>query len=217
MSDTPTPLPGDDFSKGVALDRVPAGGTLLGHAFGSALLLSRHNDELFAVGATCTHYGGPLAEGLVVGDTVRCPWHHAAFSLRTGEPLRAPAVGGVGCWKVETRDGKAWVVGKRMAAPTRTLPAGSGAPESIVIVGGGTAAHSAAETLRREGYTGPVTMLSSDANLPCDRPNLSKNFLAGTAPAEWLSVRSAEFYKEQNIDLRLATQVVGIDAAQHQL
>ena len=217
MSDTPPPLQGDDFAAGIALDRIPEGGMLLGHAFGEALLMSRHGGALFAVGATCTHYGGPLSEGLVVGDTVRCPWHHAAFSLRTGEALRAPALGGVGCWQVEARDGKAWVVGKRMVGPTRTLPAGLDLPESIVIVGGGAAGHAAAETLRREGYTGPVTLISSDANLPCDRPNLSKNFLAGTAPAEWLSVRPADFYKEQNIGVRLATQVVGIDAAHHQL
>ncbi len=217
MSDTPTPLQGDDFAAGVALDRIPEGGLLLGHAFGEALLLSRHGGELFAVGATCTHYGAPLAEGLVVGDTVRCPWHHAAFSLRTGEALRAPALGGVGCWQVEARDGKAWVVGKRMAVPARTLLASSGVPESIVIVGGGAAGHAAAETLRLEGYTGPVTLLSRDANLPCDRPNLSKNFLAGTAPAEWLSVRPADFYEEHHIDLRLSTQVVSIDTARHQL
>ena len=158
-----------------------------------------------------------MAEGLVVGDTVRCPWHHAAFSLRTGEALRAPALGGVGCWQVGARDSKAWVMGKRMTGPAKALPTGSGLPESIVIVGGGAAGHAAAETLRREGYTGPVTLLSSDANLPCDRPNLSKNFLAGTAPAEWLSVRSADFYKEQNIEVRLSAHVVSIDAARHQL
>ena len=152
-----------------------------------------------------------------MGDTVRCPWHHAAFSLRTGESLRAPALGGVGCWQVEARDGKAWVVGKRMASPTRTLPAGPRVPESIVIVGGGAAGLAAAETLRQEGYTGPVTLLSSDTNMPCDRPNLSKNFLAGTAPAEWLSVRPADFYTKQRIDLRLGAQVVGIDTAQHLL
>lgn len=217
MSDTPLSLQGDDFAAGIALDRIPEGGMLLGNAFGQALLLSNHGGEFFAVGATCTHYGAPLAEGLVVGDTVRCPWHHAAFSLRTGEALRAPALGDVGCWQVEVRDGKAWVVGKRMAGPTRSLPTSSDIPESIVIVGGGTAGHAAAETLRREGYMGPVTLLSSDANLPCDRPNLSKNFLAGTAPAEWLSVRPADFYKEQNIDLRLGAQVVSIDAVRHQL
>ncbi|MCB1980108.1 MAG: Rieske 2Fe-2S domain-containing protein, partial [Burkholderiaceae bacterium] len=178
MSDTPTPLLGDDFAAGIALERIAEGAMLLGHAHGEALLLSRHGGQLFAVGATCTHYGGPLAEGLVVGDTVRCPWHHAAFSLRTGEALRAPALGGVGCWQVEERGGKAYVTGKRMAGPT-SHAAKAGAPESIVIVGGGTAGQAAAETLRREGYAGPVTLLSSDTHLPCDRPNLSKNFLAG--------------------------------------
>lgn len=216
MSDSPTPLQGDDFAAGVALDRIAEGAMLLGHAHGEALLLSRHGGELFAVGATCTHYGGPLAEGLVVGDTVRCPWHHAAFSLRTGEALRAPALGGVGCWQVEQRGGKAYVTGKRVAGP-KSSSANAGVPESIAIVGGGTAGQAAAETLRREGYAGPVTLLSSDTHLPCDRPNLSKNFLAGTAPAEWLSLRPAEFYQEQNIDVRLATQVVGIDPAQRQL
>lgn len=216
VSDTPNPLQGDDFAAGVAIDRIVEGAMLLGHAHGEALLLSRHGGELFAVGATCTHYGGPLAEGLVVGDTVRCPWHHAAFSLRTGEVLRAPGLGGVGCWQVEQRGGKAYVTGKRMAGPAPSREK-KGAPESIVIVGGGTAGQAAAETLRREGYAGPVTLLSSDTHLPCDRPNLSKNFLAGTAPAEWLPLRPAEFYQEQNITVRLATQVVGIDPVQRQL
>lgn len=216
MSDTPSPLQGDDFAAGVASGRIAEGALLLGHAHGEAVLLSRHGGALFAVGATCTHYGGPLAEGLVVGDTVRCPWHHAAFSLRSGEALRAPALGGLACWQVEERGGRAYVTGKRMAGPARTMAAAR-APESVVIVGGGTAGQAAAETLRREGYAGPVTLLSSDADLPCDRPNLSKNYLAGTAPAEWLALRPAEFYQEQRIDLRLNTQVVGIDAVQRRV
>src|ERR1051326_8767921 len=69
-------------------------------------------DQLFAIGATCSHYSGPLAEGLMVDDTVRCPWHHACFSLRTGEAVRAPAFNPVSCWRVEKRDGKVFVRGK---------------------------------------------------------------------------------------------------------
>lgn len=217
MGDTPPPLEGDDFAQGVALLRITPGTMLLGHAQGEAVLLARRGDEVFAVGATCTHYGGPLAEGLLVGETVRCPWHHAAFSLRTGEALRAPALGGIACWQVEVRDGMVYVTGKRMAMPTRKLAAGGDQPESIVIVGGGAAAHAAAETLRSEGYAGPVTLLSADAALPCDRPNLSKNYLAGTAPADWLPLRPRAFYQEHDIDLRLSARVERIDVAKQQL
>ena len=217
MSESTPSLKGDDFAQGVAVDRIADGGMLLGHAHGEAVILARRCDELFAVGATCTHYGGPLSEGLMVGDTVRCPWHHAAFCLRTGEVLRAPALGPVACWQVEQRGGMAYVNGKRMSAAAHPAPASASLPESIVIVGGGAAGHAAAETLRREGYGGPVTLLSADANLPCDRPNLSKNFLAGTAPADWLPLRSAGSYQEQQIDVRLGTQVSRIDTAQRQL
>lgn len=217
MSESTASLKGDDFAKGVAVDHIADGGLLLGHAQGEAVVLARHGDELFAVGATCTHYGGPLSEGLVVGDTVRCPWHHASFCLRTGEVLRAPAIGPIACWQVEQRGGMAYVTGKRVGTPARSAPATAGLPESVVIIGGGAAGHAAAETLRREGYGGPVTLISADAALPCDRPNLSKNFLAGTAPADWLPLRSAGFYQKQKIDVRLGTRVNRIDTAQRQL
>lgn len=215
MPDTEPALPGKDFAQGVALENIPPDDMLLGHAHGEAVLLARRGDEVFAVGATCTHYGGPLSQGLLVGETVRCPWHHAAFCLRTGEALRAPALGGIACWQVELRNGLAYVIGKRMAAPVCKLPATVDLPSSIVIVGGGAAGQAAAETLRREGYAGPVTLLSADAALPCDRPNLSKNYLAGTAPAEWLTLRSEAFYREHDVDIRLGARVVRIDVAQH--
>jgi NADPH-dependent 2,4-dienoyl-CoA reductase/sulfur reductase-like enzyme/nitrite reductase/ring-hydroxylating ferredoxin subunit len=217
MPETEPALPGPDFAQGVALESIPPNDMLLGHAYGEAVLLVRRRDEVFAVGATCTHYGGPLAQGLLVGETVRCPWHHAAFCLRTGEALRAPALGGIACWQVELRDGTASVTGKRMAAPVHKLPAAVGLPSSIVIVGGGAAGQAAAETLRREGYAGPVTLLSADAALPCDRPNLSKNYLAGTAPAEWLTLRPQAFYREHDIDVRLGARVARIDVAQRYL
>ena len=219
MSESTPTLQGDDFAQGVALEKIADNAMLLGHAQGEPVILVRRADELFAVGATCTHYGAPLADGLLVGDTLRCPWHHAAFCLRTGEALRAPALNPIACWRVEQRDGKAYVTEKQADAPARPAltAAADGVPESIVIIGGGAAGNAAAETLRREGYAGPVTLLSADATLPCDRPNLSKNFLAGTAPAEWLPLRSQEFYQEHGIDLRLNTRVVGIAPAQRRL
>src|SRR5262249_53507827 len=149
----------------------------------------------FAIGATCTHYSGPLAEGLMVDDTVRCPWHHACFSLRTGEALHAPALSPVSCWAVERRDGKLFATGKKEAPEShgRAAPA-AGLPERIVIIGGGAAGFAAAERLRREHYQGGIVMLSNDDAAPVDRPNLSKDYLAGSAPEEWVPLRPESFY-----------------------
>ena len=101
MSEEKAKLSGPDLTQGVELSTIPDGTMLLGHALGEPVLLVRRGDELFAIGAICTHYGAPLEQGLLVGDTVRCPWHHACFSLRTGEALRAPALDPVSRWRVE--------------------------------------------------------------------------------------------------------------------
>src|SRR5271167_1752333 len=102
-------LSGPDFAEGVSITEFADGGMVQGHANGEAILVARRGDDYFAIGASCSHYGGPLAEGLIVGETVRCPWHHACFSLRTGEAVAAPAFNPTPCWRVETRNGKAFV------------------------------------------------------------------------------------------------------------
>jgi apoptosis-inducing factor 3 len=207
---------GPDLAQGVPVGDVPDGGMLAGHVGKDAVLLARRGSRWFAIGATCTHYSGPLAEGLVVGDTVRCPWHHARFCLRTGEALGAPGFNSVACWKVEERHGKAFVREKIEGAPAkRGRPAA--APERIVIVGGGAAGFAAAEMLRREGFGGSLTMLSSDDAEPCDRPNLSKDYLAGNAPEDWIPLRPPEFYREAKIDLQLRTEVATIDPKSHEV
>ena len=210
-----TQATGPDLTLGIATDELGDGAMLAGHVGEDAVLLARRGDEFFAIGAACTHYGGPLAEGLLVGDSVRCPWHHAAFSLRTGEALRAPALSPVSCWSTEVRDGKVFVLGRSPAAvPQRPGPgARSGAPERIVIVGGGAAGFAAAERLRREGYAGGLVMLSGENAAPVDRPNLSKDYLAGNAPEDWIPLRPDSFYAEQGIELQLAKRVTRIDLA----
>lgn len=213
MGDTPA-TPGPDLSQGVALDQLSDGVPLLGHVSGEAALLVRRGERCFAIGATCSHYGGPLAEGLVDGHTVRCPWHHACFSLKTGEALHAPALAAVPCWTVELRDGKAFAV---RPLPLPTPPKVQGAPRRIVIVGGGAAGFAAAEMLRRQGFDGSLVMLSDDDAPPVDRPNLSKDYLAGTAPEDWVPLRPASFYEETAIDLRLRTKVTGIDVPAQQV
>ncbi|MEO9188903.1 MAG: FAD-dependent oxidoreductase, partial [Acetobacteraceae bacterium] len=176
-------------------------------------LLARRGGEVFAIGAICTHYGAPLEQGLLLDDTVRCQWHHACFSLRSGETLRAPALNPVSCWRVEQREGKAFVREKLAFVGRQLPPAEARKPGSVVILGGGGAGNAAAEVLRREGYAGPITMLSADEALPCDRPNLSKGYLSGAAPEESNPLRSAEFYRDHRIDVKLRARVASIDTA----
>jgi NADPH-dependent 2,4-dienoyl-CoA reductase/sulfur reductase-like enzyme/nitrite reductase/ring-hydroxylating ferredoxin subunit len=200
-------LSGPDLAQGVALSDLPEGGQLLGHSGGEAVLVVRRGEEIFAIGATCTHYGGPLAEGVVDGDTVRCPWHHACFSLRTGEALRAPALNPVSCYKVEREGDRIKIREKIDPAPRRE----ASGPDSVVIVGAGGAGNAAAEMLRREGYQGAIRMIGSEDEVPYDRPNLSKDYLAGSAPEEWIPLRPREFYAEHRIELLLGARATAID------
>jgi NADPH-dependent 2,4-dienoyl-CoA reductase/sulfur reductase-like enzyme/nitrite reductase/ring-hydroxylating ferredoxin subunit len=206
--------PAPELRGGVALQDLPDGGILRGRIDAEDALLVRRGDTVFAVGASCTHYHGALAEGLIAGDTVRCPLHHACFSLRTGEALRAPALDPIPCWRVE-RLGDRVFVREKLAVPAgRSRPASASAarlPDSVVIVGGGAAGLAAADTLRREGYQGAVRLFSADDSPPCDRPNLSKDFLAGTAPEDWIPLRPPEFYAERHIELMLNSRVASID------
>jgi len=198
-----------DLAAGIPLESIPAGGKLVGVVAEEDVLLVRQGEQFFAVGAFCTHYGGPLADGLVVDGQVRCPWHHACFDLRTGEALRAPALNPISCWNVITQNGRVFVRGKK--APVADRPAIK-QPSSILIIGGGAAGLAAADMLRREGYSGPLRIISADADAPVDRPNLSKDFLAGNAPDEWIPLRPPEWYAEQKIDLTLGERVTELDA-----
>src|SRR4051794_39344028 len=174
---------GPDLTQGIMLAELADGGMLLGHVAGEPVLLVRQGAEVFAVGTECTHYHGPLIDGVAADGMVRCPWHHACFSLRTGEAVRAPAFDALACWSVEHADGKIFVREKRgQSQPERRRKAAGRAPDKIVIVGGGAAGFAAAEMLRREQYAGSIVMLSDDAAPPVDRPNLSKDYLAGKAP-----------------------------------
>jgi apoptosis-inducing factor 3 len=204
-----------DLKAGLPIAELAEGGIVTGRVDGEEAILIRRGRDYFAVGASCTHYHGSLAKGLVVGNTIRCPLHHACFSLRTGEALYAPALDPIACWRVEVMLGKVYVrekldLPKRTAESTDAAP--SKTPTSIVIVGGGAAALAAADMLRRSGYSGPVTMVSADDVAPYDRPNLSKDFLAGTAPEEWMPLRGTQYYSDQQIELLLNQRVTAIDA-----
>src|SRR6201991_4685038 len=209
MTDQKAPPAGPDLTQGVASSEF-SGNMLLGHVGEDGVLLVRSGSEIFAIEPSCSHYHGPLAEGLVVGESVLCPWHHACFDLRTGEAVRAPALSPLSVWKVEQREGRIFVTQKQDVPKAKRAP--SDAPRRIVIVGGGAAGFAAAEMLRRDGYGGEITMLSNDSAPPVDRPNLSKDYLAGSAPEDWIPLRPESFYADEKIDLKLATNVASIDA-----
>jgi apoptosis-inducing factor 3 len=206
---------GPDLAAGVLAAQVPDGAMLSGHVSGKPVLLAHTGGEWFAIGATCSHYSGPLPEGILVGDTVRCPWHHACFSLRTGEAVRPPALNNVPCWHVEQRGGMVYVTARSLVRE-RTVPTNRG-PDSVVIIGAGAAGNSAAETLRHEGYEGSLVIYDPDPDAPYDRPNLSKDYLAGTASEDWIPLHPPEFYRDLGISIIHDRRVMAIDATAREI
>jgi NADPH-dependent 2,4-dienoyl-CoA reductase/sulfur reductase-like enzyme/nitrite reductase/ring-hydroxylating ferredoxin subunit len=205
-----------NFKVGFPLKNLSEGQPVAGKVDADDVILVRRGSSIFAVGAFCTHYHGSLADGLVVDDTVRCPLHHACFSLRTGEALRAPAFDKIDCWRTD-QVGDTVFVREKLIQP-ETSPSGASADlESIVVIGGGAAALAAAEMLRRERYDGRLVMISADDSAPYDRPNLSKDFLAGTAPADWIPLRSPDFYTGHKIELLLNARVAAIHAQEKEV
>ena len=200
-------LPATDF------DRRPM---LVGRVGKAHVLVVKSGDEYFAVAAQCTHYHGPLVEGLLVDGTIRCPWHHACFDFKTGRVKRGPALDPLDRWQVDHQDGR--IVVRRKLQPAGISPSAEAAhPQSVVIVGTGSAGLAAALKLRREGYQRALTMVGREPDAPYDRPNLSKDYLAGTAPEEWLPLRSDEFYRDNGIELVRGAAVLKLDPQQRKL
>ena len=216
MAHEQTSPTGPDLTQGVSPAEL-IHDKLVGHVGDQEVLLVRAGTEIFAIDAYCTHYHGPLADGLVVHGGIRCPWHHACFDLRTGEATRAPAFSPLSCWRVEERDGKI-LVREKLQPKSPSAPSAkpaAGIPEKIVIIGGGAAGFAAAEMLRRRNYSGQIVLFSQEADPPVDRPNLSKDYLAGSAPEDWIPLRPENFYAEADIDLRINTAVTRIDPKAH--
>jgi apoptosis-inducing factor 3 len=203
-----TTVTGPDLvDDGIPLDSLVLNEPVKGQFEGKQVIVVRTETGLCAVAGHCTHYGGPLGDGLCVDGQVHCPWHHATFDLSTGEAAGAPALNPLKFYQPTERDGRVFVTGP-VDPPTidRQPPV---APESVVIVGSGGAGAAAAEMLRRLGYAGSVSMIGLEP--PIDRPNVSKDYLAGTAPEDWMPLRSPDFYERHEITLISGTEATEID------
>lgn len=228
MTEHSDELTGPDLSKGIEISSVKPGQLIGGHAFGEPVLLAHVEPNWFAVGGKCTHYGGPLDQGVLISETIRCPWHHACFSLHNGAAACAPALNDLASYDVAIENDIVRVTRKRdpgqlkgeghrtrgSRAPDRVLfeqiPVAG--PKSVMILGAGAAGNACAEMLRREAYRGPITMIDPDPDAPYDRPNLSKDYLAGNAPEEWLPLHPREFYDAQHIEIVSGVEAVAVDA-----
>ena len=216
----PDDAKGPKLDAGVPESSILEGVAFAGHVRGKPVILVRCGKEILGIGATCTHYGGPLADGLVVGDTVRCPWHHARFSLRTGEAIGAPALAPQVCYEVARLDGRVVVTREKKREPARVwrrARVGKGQPRSVAIVGAGAAGTCAAQELRRLGYAGEVTLIDRDLHAPYDRPNLSKDFLAGTLTAKSLPLLPRAFFTAQRVELLLGRAITRLDALRRRI
>ena len=205
MGGTIAPRGVDLAGEGASFAALPEGEAVGCRVGEDPVVAVRTGTTVAVLDAACTHYGADLAHGLVVDGTLRCPWHHACFAVASGATTHAPALNNVGRWAV-VRNGDRIVARERATTPRRTKVGG---PASVAVIGAGAAGAAAVETLRTEGYDGPITWIGRES--PVDRPNLSKDYLAGTAPEEWLPLRDDAFYTQQSIDTRFGREAVDLD------
>jgi NADPH-dependent 2,4-dienoyl-CoA reductase/sulfur reductase-like enzyme/nitrite reductase/ring-hydroxylating ferredoxin subunit len=174
---------------------------------GKPVLLVRRGDRISAIGATCPHAGANLAEGVLDGDRVICPWHKAAFCVETGRLLDPPAVDPVACYQVRRENGRVVVEGPQASSSESDLPPDG---RCFVIVGAGAAGAVAAQTLREVGFGGRIVMLDRENRVPYDRTVLSKYALSGEHGAEKSPLQTQDFYRAHGIE-RLTEEVTRVD------
>lgn len=208
-----------ELAAGVELQKLPPCGLLAVTADGEEAILVRGASGLFAVGGRCNHLGGPLAEGIVVGDTVRCPWHHACFSAASGAAVAAPAFERLPRWPVEVRDGQVYLdrrdaarVSSRSdgARPHRASGRRPSSPEKVVIIGGGAGGYATADALLKLGFSGSMTVVDRDGEATYDRTLLSKDYLDGSFGEAQLPIEG-EPLEKRGVVLRRASTAVRID------
>ncbi len=180
------------------------------------VLLARQNNKFYALHAYCTHYGAPLAEGVLNGNRLVCPWHHACFDVTSGHQLEAPGMDGLPSYEVRTEGEDVIVRVNDPEAERETPPMvkkDASNNQVYAVLGGGAAGAYAVEAMREAGYTGRIIMITRETDIPYDRVNCSKEFLQDEAPEEWMPLRSEEFYSDLDIEFMMGKTVTKVNAA----
>jgi NADPH-dependent 2,4-dienoyl-CoA reductase/sulfur reductase-like enzyme/nitrite reductase/ring-hydroxylating ferredoxin subunit len=184
---------------------------------GLKILLTRLDGTFFAMGGECSHYGGPLAEGVLSGMHVTCPWHQARFHIKTGELASPPALDSMARFETTVERDQVLVILPESA--TGTIPPAmvkrdaKADSRTFVILGGGAAGNAAAQKLRQVAYQGRILLISQESRVPYDRTALSKGYLSGDMEAESLPLRNDAFYNEADIELMLGKKVSQINTS----
>ncbi len=179
------------------------------------VLLCRINDEFFAVGATCTHYGASLEEGILKDDTIICPLHHACFNAKNGDLLEPPAMDALPNYKLQLEGDLIKIkVSKEIPFsrnPDMTKKDIKKDERTFVILGAGASAFFAAQSMRENDFKGNIVMVTRENKTPYDRPNLSKDYLSGNAQPEWMPLRPDDFYEENGIQILKGININGVN------
>ncbi len=188
---------------------------------GLKIVITRLEGKFYAIGGECSHYGGPLAEGVLCGEEVTCPWHQARYLVKTGELLNPPALDDMARFEVKVAGDRIVVILPEEPAGTRQADLAHQVLQAdrrtFVILGGGAAGNAAAQKLRQEGFQGRLLLISKEKRLPYDRTILSKGYLNGSMQAETLPLRNEDFYREADIELMLGQEVHRLEVPQKKI
>ncbi|KAF2170119.1 hypothetical protein M409DRAFT_19725 [Zasmidium cellare ATCC 36951] len=171
------------------------------------VLLAKVKDEVHALSAKCTHYGAPLAKGVLSGDgRLTCPWHGACWNVKTGDIEDAPAPDPLQKFEIVEKDGSVYIKGEEAAIKANrrnmSIKCQAKGNDQVVVVGRGSGAFGAIDGLRAGGYTGSIINIAEEESTPFDRTKLSKALIGDVSKLE---LRSKDYYKEGSVDLVTGT------------
>ena len=180
-----------------------------------SILLARVDGQYYALGAHCSHYGGPLAKGVLSDHHVICPWHQTYFDIVTGNVEEPPGLNAVRHYDLRIEGQDVIVTIPEDISNGPAMEMGGYSPEldrrTFVIIGGGAAGNMAAETLRRDGFHGRIVLVTREKRVPYDRPHLSKGYIRERANPYPPLLRSSRFYMDHDIEILFDRTVIKLD------